>query len=74
MKSLELGSGGMGLRLESMLMGLGPGSVWAYLDPGSTGVSQALGTSGIGPDSWSLGASLVLGWFRSLIPYSWPGG
>lgn len=34
--------------LESVLMGLGPGSAWADLDLVSTGANQVLGTTEVG--------------------------
>ena len=58
---------GAGLVLESALMGLGPGSVWADLDLGSTGANQVPRTSGWAHHLNLYGAYLVLGWTGSLI-------
>lgn len=55
------------LVLESVVMGLGPWSVWADLDPRFPGTNQALGPTGVGLASGSTEAGLVLRQAGSLI-------
>lgn len=50
-----------------MVMGLGPGSAWVDMDPGSIETNQALSTNKIGSISGSMGVGPVLGWDRSLV-------
>lgn len=61
------GSLGQAWCLSLALMGLGPGSVWADLDLGSTGANQVPRTSGWAHHLNLYGAYLVLGWTGSLI-------
>lgn len=58
---------GVGLTFESAVMILGPGSVWTDQYPGSTEANQIPITTAVGPVSWCLGTSLVLGWSGSLV-------
>lgn len=45
---------------ESVVMGMGPGSVWIDLDPGSTEINQVLSTNGVDPASGFMGAGPIL--------------
>lgn len=59
----------IGLLLKSVVMGLGPQSLWADLDSRSPRANQVLGTPGMGSASRYTEAGLVLGQVMSL-----PGG
>lgn len=57
----------LSLGLESVVMGLRPGSAWMDMNPGSTETNQALSSNGVVPASESIGAGPVPGWGRSLV-------
>ena len=54
------------LVLESVVVGLGSGSVWGDLDAGFSRASQKLGTTGVNLVSGSAETGSVGGWARSL--------
>lgn len=52
---------GSSLGLQSVVMGMEPGSAWVDLDPGSTETNQVLSTNGIDQASGSMEADPALG-------------
>lgn len=58
---------GLGPELESVVIGMGHCSVWAFLNSGFTEFNHTLSTNGVGPVNVSMGAGPVLGWGRRLV-------